>query len=228
MYWTVFLLGISGSLHCAGMCSPLVMAVTSQKSFLIKVIYNSGRILSYGMMGMIAAQLGQFTFLHSYQAFVSIGLGAALLLFAFGLIPGLLLPFIAKPIAAFTGFLKHIFKKILARKSTSTTFLLGVLNGFIPCGISSLALAYCLILPDATAGFLAMIAFGLGTWPVMIFLPWLAGWGGALVKINYRNATVAAMVLSGILLMTQGVWSGLHAKPVSATELGAIDILVCP
>lgn len=228
MFWTAFLLGISGSLHCAGMCSPLVMAVTSQKSFWVKIIYNSGRILSYGILGMIAAQLGQFAFLHSYQAIVSIVLGAALLLFAFGLIPGLTLSFVTKPINVFTGFLKHAFKAILAKKSIVSTFVLGILNGFIPCGISSLALAYCLILPDATAGFLAMIVFGLGTWPVMVFLPWIAGWVGEFSTRNFHKATLAAMFLSGILLMGQGVWSGLHPRAVSSTEVSAADILICP
>ncbi|HMR57037.1 MAG TPA: sulfite exporter TauE/SafE family protein, partial [Cyclobacteriaceae bacterium] len=52
--WTAIVLGLAGSLHCAGMCSPLAMAVTAKKPFVInKVVYNSGRILIYGLLGAL-------------------------------------------------------------------------------------------------------------------------------------------------------------------------------
>jgi sulfite exporter TauE/SafE len=227
MYLTAFILGISGSLHCAGMCSPLVMAVTSQKSFWIKVIYNSGRVLSYGAMGAVAAQLGQFAFLHSYQAVLSVVLGLSLLLLGLGIIPGVTIPFLTKAISSFSLFLKGLLGKFLQRKSAGSTFMLGVLNGFIPCGISSMALAYCLILPDAFSGFSSMIIFGLGTWPVMVFLPWLAGWSGSVFKFNYRKATVLAMVLSGLLLIVHGVMDVSTHSVISSGVMSSIDINLC-
>lgn len=228
MFLTAFILGVSGSLHCAGMCSPLVMAVTSQKSFWVKVIYNAGRILSYGAMGAVAAQLGQFAFLHSYQAALSVILGVSLLLLGLGVIPGVAIPFLTKAITNFSAFLKRLFGKFLQRKSVGSTFVLGVLNGFIPCGISSMALAYCLILPDAFSGFSAMIIFGLGTWPVMIFLPWLAGWSGSVFKFNYRKATVLAMVFSGLIMIGNGLSDVSTHSVVSTGEMSGVDINLCP
>jgi sulfite exporter TauE/SafE len=52
--WTAIVLGLAGSLHCAGMCSPLAMAVTARKPFMLhKVVYNTGRVLIYGLLGVV-------------------------------------------------------------------------------------------------------------------------------------------------------------------------------
>lgn len=66
--WTAIVLGLAGSLHCAGMCSPLAMAVTARKPFVInKVIYNTGRIFTYGLLGVLAAVFGGLFSLTAYQ-----------------------------------------------------------------------------------------------------------------------------------------------------------------
>ncbi|NJN41333.1 MAG: sulfite exporter TauE/SafE family protein [Flammeovirgaceae bacterium] len=58
MYITALMLGLAGSLHCAGMCSPLVVAVHAKNPFLAsKLFYNSGRVFMYSVLGLIVGFL---------------------------------------------------------------------------------------------------------------------------------------------------------------------------
>ena len=60
MLLTALILGFTGSLHCLGMCSPLAMMVTGQsaKGFTKRLVYNSGRIVTYSVAGFIVASIG--------------------------------------------------------------------------------------------------------------------------------------------------------------------------
>src|ERR1043166_2698857 len=59
MFATPFLIGLAGSLHCIGMCSPLVMAVSGRKSAVLRnLTYNVGRILTYGLLGSLVSFAG--------------------------------------------------------------------------------------------------------------------------------------------------------------------------
>src|SRR6266436_2118903 len=83
-YWTAFLLGLVGSMHCAGMCGPLALALPSrsktQIGFLLgRMAYNSGRILTYCLLGLIFGALGKTLALAGIQRWVSITLGMVLL-----------------------------------------------------------------------------------------------------------------------------------------------------
>ncbi len=74
MLITALIMGFAGSLHCAGMCSPLVMAMTSMKrgALINKLIYNSGRILTYGFFGALVSSVGAILPLSKYQNLFSI------------------------------------------------------------------------------------------------------------------------------------------------------------
>jgi Uncharacterized conserved protein len=226
MYLTALILGITGSLHCAGMCSPLAMAVTSKKSMGYKLLYNTGRIVSYGVLGAMAAQLGQFTSLSAYQTIFSIFLGVILLLMGFGAIAGISIPLITRGVTWITVKLKILFGKFLHHRNGASITILGMLNGLLPCGITSIALTYCLILPGATEGFLSMIIFGLGTWPVMIGFSWISGLVAGRFNISYQKSTMAAMIISGLLLIGHGTMGQyhLHQENLSVQEFGAINL----
>jgi len=168
MFYTAIIMGLAGSLHCAGMCSPLAMAMTRNRPFLLSsILYNSGRIFLYGLLGAIAGAFGSIIHLGSYQQIISILLGGIFLLAGFS-VQRVSIPFFNKAIAAFTTYLKKGFGVISNQKSGYATFLLGMLNGMLPCGLTYLALSACLILPSAKDGLLFMLLFGIGTWPVMI------------------------------------------------------------
>lgn len=227
MFWTAFLLGLTGSLHCAGMCSPLAMAVTSGKPLLNKFLYNVGRITTYGFLGASAAALGRFTTLSAYSSVASVFLGIMIILIGMGLTSGVSLPGLNRIFQRFAGWIRKIFGWGLQQKTYISTFLLGMANGLVPCGISALALMYCFILPDAQSGFLSMWVFGLGTWPVMILFPLvlqrISGW----FQFNVKKVTIVAMAFSGLLMIGNGIWSE-HSVISSEGQVIPIEVAICP
>ncbi|MEQ8424770.1 MAG: sulfite exporter TauE/SafE family protein, partial [Cyclobacteriaceae bacterium] len=164
MYVTAILMGLAGGLHCAGMCGPLVLAATARNPFAgAKIIYNLGRVLTYSILGMIAAGIGGMFQIANYQNFLAYLLGGVLILIGFGVISGLKVPLLAGLVNKFTMWLKKQFGSFLQRKEN--IFYLGMLNGLLPCGLTYLALTFCFTLSYAFEGFLFMLVFGLGTIP---------------------------------------------------------------
>lgn len=202
--WTAIVLGLAGSLHCAGMCSPLAMAVTAKKPFVInKVIYNTGRIFTYGILGVLAAMFGGLFSLTAYQGVLSFTMGAIFLLMGVGAITGINIPYLSGGLNKLTLALKKLFGFWLQKKQASSIFIMGMLNGLLPCGLTYLALTYCFILPTAMDGFIFMLMFGLGTWPVMIGLSWLLGLGFTRLTQHYQRIAMFAFVAVGIWLMVR-------------------------
>jgi len=204
MWWTALIMGFAGSLHCAGMCSPLAMAVTAQRPFLFnKVIYNTGRILTYGILGAIAASFGSLFMITPYQGIISFVVGTLFLLIGIGAISGVRVPFLTQAISRLTNWLKRIFQHLLKKKSHVSVLAMGMLNGLLPCGLTYLAMTYCFILPDFNEGFWFMILFGIGTWPVMIGFTWLLGIGFAKLKVNYQRITTVVFIMIGVWLLAR-------------------------
>jgi len=202
--WTAVVMGLAGSLHCAGMCSPLAMAITSKRPFLRdKIIYNSGRIFTYGLLGALAASFGSLFSLTSYQSIISFSIGSLFLLMGFGAISGMRIPILTQALHRFTSHLKIFFNYWLQKKGSLAVFMMGMLNGLLPCGLTYLAMTYCFILPDASDGFIYMLLFGLGTWPVMIGITWLMGLGFKRITINYQKITTVVFIAIGIWMMAR-------------------------
>ena len=169
MYTTAILMGLAGSLHCAGMCGPLVLAVTAKNPFAVnKVVYNLGRITTYGILGIVAGAVGRLFQFTVYQNILAYLLGGILLLIGFGAINGIRIPILNRLIHQFTDWVRKIFGKLL--NGNRNLFFLGMLNGLLPCGLTYLALTYCFTLDGFVDGFLFMVIFGMGTIPVMVGL----------------------------------------------------------
>lgn len=215
MWWTALIMGFAGSLHCAGMCSPLAMAITTQRPFLInKLIYNLGRVFTYGLLGALAASVGSIFLITPYQTFISFGIGIFFLLMGVGAIAGVHIPFLTKAINRFNNWLKELFGYWLKKKNYIGIAMMGMLNGLLPCGLTYLALTYCFIMPTRIEGFGFMILFGLGTWPVMIGFTWLLSRGFSRVKLNYQKITTIIFIFIGVWLLTRAVL----LQPLTAHE----------
>ncbi len=222
MLTTAIIMGFAGSLHCAGMCSPLAIAVTSRNPFLLaKLAYNTGRILTYSLLGTLAAALGSLVQLAPYQQVVSFTLGSVFLLLGLGGITGVRIPYVTAGINRFASWIKKIFGKVLRQKSSPATFLMGMVNGLLPCGLTYLALSACLILPTAREGFLFMFFFGLGTWPVMIGLTWILNSSIVRARFNLARFSRIALVLVGCLLFIR-VWL-THPHASASTLEGKVS-----
>lgn len=205
MVWTAFVIGLAGSVHCAGMCSPLVMAVTrlSARAMTARLIYNSGRILTYGVMGAAAGMIGGMFDLTAFQKILSLVVGVALVVMGVSGLHTLRIPLLTPVLLNFTGRIKSTFGSILKRQDRLSTFLLGTLNGLLPCGLTYLALAYALTAPGAVNGFSYMLAFGTGTLPAMVGVPLLVSPLLRKLDIRLPKFNAAILILTGLLLVAR-------------------------
>ena len=222
MLTTALILGFAGSLHCAGMCSPLAFAVTSKSGFLNKILYNLGRILMYCILGAIVSSIG--VVLPAYvQYAISITLGVSLLFIALTgsnfKIPGL------TPLIRFTSFIKDQFSKFLQQKRYGSVFAMGLLNGILPCGLTFLALTACITLNGPLGGFIFMAAFGVGTLPVMLGLVSVIPFFAKHFKFNVAKLSVAMQLAAGCLLIVRIL---LVDPSAHLPAIGVDQITICP
>jgi sulfite exporter TauE/SafE len=205
-YAAAFILGLVGSLHCAGMCGPLALALpsagTSAPAFLLgRLAYNLGRILTYCALGLMFGLAGKTLMLAGVQRWVSIGLGLLLLAGLFGSRRLAL----SRPVEAMVGRLKRGMSSLLRRRSYASLGVLGLLNGLLPCGMVYAAGVGAAATGGALTGIQYMGAFGIGTVPMMLGI----GLSGRLVPLSFRLRLVRAIPLSVFLLATLLVLRGL-------------------
>jgi sulfite exporter TauE/SafE len=227
MFWTAFILGFAGSFHCMGMCSPLAMAVTnlSTKIFLSRFIYNTGRIVTYGIFGSIVASAGLMFPMIKYQNLLSIILGFALLMIGLAGVSIIRIPFLTSALGNFSLLLKRLFSKWLQKKSHLSTFAVGSLNGVLPCGLSFLALTYCVTLSGPVDGFMFMLAFGAGTLPVMLGFTGAFSWIVSRLNLRAKSMTTGMLILSGLLLVGRVFF--IHLPHAASVPQGVVDIVLC-
>lgn len=172
---TMIGLGLTGSLHCAVMCGPLCMAMPMhaadrRKMILNSVIYHVGRVLSYAMLGVIIGIAGKALIFMKLQSIFLLVTGLVFLVL------GLKLIFKNTITLKFSGntfqskYIKKGYSYFLSKRGMMPIFFLGMLNGLIPCGLvySAMALSFQGFTITKTA--LIMVAFGIGTLPMMITL----------------------------------------------------------
>lgn len=204
--WPAFLLGLIGSLHCAGMCGPLALALPvtggSTLSFAAgRAAYNLGRVLTYCGLGVIFGLLGKTLLLAGIQRWVSISLGVLLLAGLFGSRKLAL----SRPVNRFVGWLKTRMAARLRQRSFSSLLMLGALNGLLPCGLVYVAGAGAVLSDSIAAGAAYMAAFGAGTVPMMLAI----GWSGKLIPLSSRLKLLKALPVSVFLLATLLILRGL-------------------
>lgn len=199
MFGIAFFMGLVGSLHCAVMCGPIVLALPIQKYGLLNrsiqlVTYQLGRILVYTIFGCIAGWLGSRLSIFGNQKTLSLILGSILILLA-------LLQLCGKQLKTLnTWQTKLILPLSNAMAKVFTTnywgFFAGVLNGLIPCGMVYLAMASAIQSASASAGAALMLAFGMGTFPLMFAL----SIGSIYLKKHFRLNTVKLIPYFAILM----------------------------
>jgi len=226
MVLTALIMGLTGSLHCVGMCSPLAMAVGNMnaRAFLNRVIYNAGRIVTYGLLGLSLAGVGLAFPISKFQNLVSILLGIILLLAGIGLLK-VNIPIFSSAIGTLTSTIKKLFTKFLSRKNFGSVFLLGTLNGILPCGLVWIALTYSLTLHSPLEGFSFMMLFGVGTLPVMLGFTSIITQLLKRFNFTFQHVTSAMLILSGVLLIVRVFI--IHLPHQHSLKQGVVDIVLC-
>jgi len=220
------LIGLAGSLHCMGMCSPLVMAASRQgrNAIFRNLQYNLGRILTYGVLGSIVSFAGRGLYIAGLQQWVSIAGGVALLWIAMANVRVASPAYVNVSIIRFSNFLKDHFRRFLNTRNAFGTVMLGMINGLLPCGMTLVALAYCVTLAGPWDGFFAMLLFGLGTLPSMVGFASIARSVVGRLAVSYQKLQMSLVILSAIILIGRGIWS--H-DILNAPAVGSGETVVC-
>ena len=206
--WTGFTLGLLGSFHCIGMCGPIALSIPVENrsvgAMLFRgLLYNSGRIFTYAFLGFGLGILGMGATVAGYQNILSIVLGALIIIFAF--FPHLKLP--GKLNILYTRFSRMISSSITTLfkdRSTSSSFLIGLLNGLLPCGFVVTALAVALVTDTALHSSIYMALFGLGTLPVMLLMNMAPGFVTPKWRSKLRPFSAYFAIIIGLMLIWRG------------------------
>lgn len=183
--WSMFMLGLLGTGHCIGMCGPLVIAFPGRTGRLsAHLSYHLGRIVTYtvigaamggigsGLAGIAALTGGNYA---AWIARIQVGFSilAALFLMVFGLArleiirePGWMN--LASP-GKIPGYGK-IIKSAVSDQGWVRLFFVGLMMGFLPCGLSFAAFSRALASGGPFSGFTMVFAFALGTLPGLLLL----------------------------------------------------------
>lgn len=211
MWYTVaFMTGLIGSLHCIGMCGPLSMLLPSNKNINLKFVaarslYQSGRILTYALLGLLIGLIGEQTLFFFSEKWLSIGLGTLIIL-------GLLLNYQLKlPQFRFVNQIKSQFKRNFQKSFYGSHLVFGMLNGLLPCGMVYLALTGSFLQLNAFQGAAYMALFGLGTVPAMMSVLLGTGKLKAILQSHYQRIIPITYALMAVLL----IYRGLHTQKVS-------------
>lgn len=195
-------MGFFGSIHCAVMCGPLLIAIQGNQGVswiqtVNKLLYQSGRILTYGAIGCIVGMIGTLTVVQGGQQMLSIVTGAILL--ALGLF--YMLGKKSKGLAQVQTKAVQPFVKLMSRwlYRPGGSFVAGVLNGILPCGMVYMALASAMNADGMWNSLLFMVLFGLGTLPLMLVFSFAAHLPRRLIKGRFSKAL-------SLLYLSMGVW----------------------
>ena len=221
---SAFVMGLAGSLHCIGMCGPLALSLpVSHDNNLSRIsgglIYNSGRILSYAAMGLLFGSLGSLVIATKWQSGLSIVLGIIILLYL--LFPKKYLHFststiLGKPFM----LLRQQLGKLFQSKRLSSLLFIGVLNGFLPCGLVYLALTSSVISASPVNGGMFMLFFGLGTFPMMFATVLMGNYLNQSLRQKIHKAVPALLFFMAVLLILRGMNLGI---PFISPELSSAD-----
>jgi sulfite exporter TauE/SafE len=213
MYYIAFTLGFLSSLHCIGMCGPLALAAQGMfrheqsRLWFNAVLYNLGRIISYVLLGSVFGLFGSFLALTGYQKGISIFSGILLLLiFAFSVQPDALLGNIPVTRRSYR-WIQNRFHTWANKSLYISRLVLGILNGFLPCGMVYIALAGALSLQNVFGSMGFMLFFGLGTFPAMAGIMLAGKWFQSHWRTGLQKVYPIVTLLLGLYLIYRGVFS---------------------
>ena len=212
--WAGFAIGLVGSFHCVGMCGPIALALpvvfeSNVKLFLSRLLYNLGRVITYAMFGAVLGLFSNRIVVIGLQQYTSIIIGVLIVLYVVTPRKYKAKLSSTKVYSSINNSIKKGFNKVTQNKSTSSFLLIGIINGFLPCGLVYVALAGAINTGGVLSGAAFMALFGLGTLPVM-FVTSVAGKYinvGVRRKIN-KLVPVFAFLL-GVIFILRGLNLGI-------------------
>lgn len=224
-YAVLFVVGVLTSIHCIGMCGGIMISQTLSKesnnkfeAIMPALLYNLGRVVSYTILGVIIGALGSvFSFSITARAGMQIFAGVFMIIMGFNM-------------AGFSAFRKFNIKLpyslCKAKNKSGSPFIIGILNGLMPCGPLQTMQLFALGTGSATKGALSMFMFAIGTVPLMLTF-------GAISGLLSKGYTKKILKFSGVLIIVLGLimgnrgltLAGINVNPLTALENASTSVL---
>lgn len=223
------LMGLTGSLHCAGMCGPIALVMPFQAQAGIKkwigvLLYHFGRITIYALLGFVLFSF-RSVFHPQLQQYISIVLGTLLIIAAAITIFPQSKLHIKLP---WTEAVKKQLSTFMLSPKLSSLMVTGMLNGLLPCGLVYIALALAATAATPLASMLLMYAFGMGTMPIFILLLVVKNKTGIMQKVRLYKLAPLVMFFFGCLFVLRGMNLGIpYLSPEITMEQHTIKANCC-
>jgi sulfite exporter TauE/SafE len=222
MLYTAFIFGLISSFHCVGMCGPIAMMLpVDRKNEAKRVVqislYHLGKLTAYGLLGLIFGLLGKSFYLAGLQQQLSIILGILMIVVA--VVPEKIFAKynFSKPVYKIITKIKSSLGQHFKNKSYRSLFTIGLLNGFLPCGMVYVAIFGAIAMQSVSLGILYMILFGIGTIPLLTAIVYLSNIFSFSFRKTIQNMIPIVAILIGMLFIIRGL--GLDIPYLSPSDL---------
>jgi sulfite exporter TauE/SafE len=202
-----FFIGLFGSVHCIGMCGPLALAIPSFQTkwwFIVsdKLLYNIGRVITYSFLGLFIGLMGRQLWMAGLQQGVSLFSGMLIIMAGFSRLFKVRLG----QSIIMNKFLSPINRLLAyALQHKAGHLIIGLMNGFLPCGFVYLALVGAINTTSPVAAAQYMFWFGMGTFPLMLLATVSSGFIGPSVRRRINRTMPYLMICLGFWFILRGL-----------------------
>jgi sulfite exporter TauE/SafE/plastocyanin domain-containing protein/copper chaperone CopZ len=216
-YAVLFVVGVLTSIHCVGMCGGIMLSQSLSRESKNKfeaiepaLLYNLGRVVSYTILGGVIGALGSvFSLSITAKAAMQIFAGVFMIMMGFNM-------------AGFSAFRKFQIKlphaACKAKNKSGSPFIVGLLNGLMPCGPLQTMQLFALGTGSAVKGALSMFMFSIGTVPLMLTF-------GALSGLLSKGYTKKILKFSGVLIIVLGLIMGNRGLALAGININPMTAL---
>ena len=222
MLYSAFIFGLISSFHCIGMCGPIAMMLPVDRSNEVKKItqiitYHIGKLTAYGTLGLIFGLLGRSFYLAGMQQQLSIIVGILMILVA--VIPEKVFAKynFSKPVYRVITKVKSSLGQQFKNKSYKSLFTIGLLNGFLPCGMVYVAIFGAIAMQSVSLGVLYMLLFGIGTIPMLTAVIYISNVLSFSFRGTLQKIIPVVAVVIGMLFIIRGL--GLDIPYLSPSNM---------
>jgi len=204
------------------MCGPIAMMLpvdrnNSTKKAMQVLLYHAGRLTSYAMLGLLFGLLGRGLYVAGIQQQISIVMGVLMIVLA--IVPEKVFARynFSRPVYNLISKVKTSLGSQFKRKSPDALFTIGLLNGFLPCGLVYAALFGAIAMQNVTLSITYMFLFGLGTIPLMSFVVYVSNFLSLPFRNKLQKTVPLITVIIGLLFVLRGM--GLDIAYISPSSI---------
>ena len=222
MLYSAFIFGLISSFHCVGMCGPIAMMLPVDRNNEAKkvtqiITYHIGKLTAYGILGLIFGILGRSFYLAGMQQQLSIIVGVLMIVVA--LVPEKIFAKynFSKPVYKIISKVKSSLGQQFKNKSYKSLFTIGLLNGFLPCGMVYVAIFGAIAMQSVSLGVLYMLLFGIGTIPMLTAVIYISNVLSFSFRGTLQKIIPVVAVVIGMLFIIRGL--GLDIPYLSPSNM---------